>query len=244
MCSGCGADLRLAARPAVVEVNTPTPVVMERPAPVIVERGMSDSAKLLTALATIVGVVLIGFVFYQWGRAETAEEQEARAAARNSNSRSTSDRLPPTRTEPAQAPVVIVPGASPTPAPVAPTADSSQTAAPTVDRELVRYTATIDPMLKRWKDELRRAERAQGADLTASIVKLEEIEREISRITPAPMATGVHTRLLEIMTATMDSLDTASQTQTAVTNVPAYVQARELFDRFEADYSALRSSRG
>jgi hypothetical protein len=127
---------------------------------------------------------------------------------------------------------------------MAPATDSSQTVEPTVDRELVRYTATVDPMLKRWKDEMRKAERAQGAELTASIAKLQELQREASRITPAPSAAGVHTRLLDLMTATLELLDTASQTQTTAINLPAYPQARELFDRFETEYSALRPSRG
>ena len=244
VCSGCGAELLAPARPAIVEA-APAPVVVERQAPVIIERGMSDSAKLLTALATIVGVVLVGFVFYQWGRTESSEEQAARVAAeRNANARSTSDRQPPTRTEPAQPPVVIVPGASTAPAPTAPAIDSPQTTAPSVDREVVRYTATVDPLLKRWKTELKKAEAARGAELTASIVALQDIQREASRVTPAPMATGVHTHLLELMTATMEALDTASQTQTTVSTLPDYVEVRELFDRFETEYSALRPSRG
>jgi hypothetical protein len=255
VCRECGTALTTANSVAVVEpavVTTPAePAVVAAPPETVVVRreGMSQSAMLATFLLGLVGLVVVGVLMYQWGKTEAEEDEIARErserAARNdrslSESRPAATTTPPVTTTPV---VIPSPSAPPTYAPPAmPNGVTDlRTSEPRPD-PCAKYVATTDPLLEDWNDLLRTAETQTGDDLAQTLGRMQDLQSQASRVEAPACAGAVHGRLLTAMTAMIDALRTGSPGGGFPSTSEAYRQAQELFEKFQADYDALRVTR-
>ncbi len=223
-CSNCGLALQAAA------FAVPTRDV---PAAVIVDRGMSDQAKIVTALLGIVGAVVIGLLFYQWGQWHQSQTDLDRASAERTNR--TIDNTAPATSQTAPAPVIVT-----TPAPSIVTTTSPSESDPTAQRDLSAYVSSMEPLLKSWREGIRIAETAQGTQLATAISNLADVERRAELVSPPSAAADAHNRMIRAMRTMVDELTTASQQQTAIAQSTSYLQARNDFELATTEYDALR----
>lgn len=229
VCEGCGTAL--VATPYVVHDQ-----VIPSSTVVVDDRGMSDAAKILTGLFTVVALVIVGVLFYQWGQADKSESELERARlerARDGNPRSTT---PAATTSPAPI-IVTTPAQSPT---VITTTTPGSSTAPT-DEAVNQYKSSMDPVLRRWRDSLRTAEAASGANLAAAITAMREVERSAASMTPPASGSRVHTRLLSAMQALINEFTEAARKQTAVSNSTTYSESLRQFDEIASEIEALSS---
>lgn len=227
VCEGCGTAL--VASPYVAQENVvPTSTV------VVEDRGMSDAAKILTGLFVVVGLVMVGVLFFQWGQASQSDAELERARLDQSRAGSSARPSSPSTTTPA--PVVITTPAQP-PAVITPTPGGTPSP---VSEEIGQYKSAMDPLLRRWRDSLRAAEAASGANLESAITALREVERSTSMVTPPAAGSRVHSRLLSAMQALINEFTEAARKQTAVSNSATYAESLEQFDAVAAEIEALR----
>lgn len=225
VCEGCGTAL--VASPYVApDPGIPSTVVVE-------DRGMSDAAKILTGLFVVVGLVIVGVLFFQWGQASQSETELERA--RLEQSREGSAARSPTTPATSPAPIIVTTPAQPptviTPAPAG--------SASPADEAVGQYKSSVDPVLRRWHDALLAAEAASGANLESAIAAMREVERSASMVTPPAAGERVHARLLGAMQALISEFTEAARKQTAVTNSTTYVESRKQFDAVVAEIEAL-----
>jgi hypothetical protein len=204
------------------------------PSTVIVEdRGMSDAAKILTGLFVVVGLVIVGVLFFQWGQASQSETELERA--RLDQSREVSPVRSSTTPTTSPAPVIVTtPALPPTVITPAPAGSGSLT-----DEAIGQYKSSMDPVLRRWHGALLAAEAASGANLESAITAMREVERSASMVTPPAAGQRVHARLLGAMQALVSEFTEAARKQTAVTNSTTYVESRKQFDAVVAEIEAL-----
>jgi hypothetical protein len=240
-CRECGAALTAAntafiAEPAFVPPPSDTVVVQRT--------GMSQSAIMATFLLGLVGLVVVGVLMYQWGKAEGEDDDLARVRSERTDrdvrpvSTTTSPApAPVVTTSPAPAPIVV-----PVPAPPQPVyiPSSSTQSSGTRDAAVVTYVSTIDPMLDDWRGLLTTAETQTGDELTQSLDRLRDVQRQAANIQAPAAAASVHGRLLTAMTALIDALSTGSPGGGFPTDSEAYRQATDLFKKFKADYDTLK----
>jgi hypothetical protein len=243
MCRECGAALTAANTAVVAEpafVPPPSDTV------VVTRNGMSQSAIMATFLLGLVGLIVVGVLMYQWGKAEGQDDEDlARARTERtdrdvrpvSTTTSSPAPAPVVTTSPPPAPVVVpVPGPpQPVYVPSSPVQSSG-----TRDAAVVTYVSTLDPMLDDWKGLLTTAETQTGDDLSQSLDRLRDVQRQVTRIQAPTAAASVHGRLLTAMTAIIDALANGSPGGGFPTDSEAYRQATELFKKFQSDYDTLK----
>lgn len=229
VCAGCGTALVATPYVAQEHVVPSSTVVVE-------DRGMSDAAKILTGLFVIVGLVMFGVLFFQWGQASQSESELERARLEQSRAGSSARPSSPATTTPA--PVVITTPAQP-PTVITPTPGGSPSPA---DEAIGQYKSAMDPVLRRWRESLREAEAASGANLESEITAMREVERSASMVTPPAAGSRVHSRLLSAMQALINEFTEAARKQTAVANSATYAESLEQFDAVSAEIEALQSS--
>lgn len=228
VCGGCG--VAFAASPVVVhDPVAPSSTV------VVDDRGMSDAAKIVTCLFAIIAVVIVGVVFYQLGQSRQSESELERARLESART-GTGSRPATTPTSPS-APVVVT---TPVPSPTVITT-TTPAGSTTADDAVAQYKASMDPVLRRWRDAILAAEAASGANLETAINALREVERSASMVTPPTAGSRVHSRLQTAMQTLIREFSEAARKQTAVTNSPTYVESREQFDAVAAEIEALNS---
>ena len=225
VCEGCG--IALVATPYVVPDRvSPSTVFVE-------DRGMSDAAKILTGLFVVVALIVVGVLFFQWGRASQSETELERA--RLEQSREGGAARSPTTPTTSPAPVIVT---TPAPPPTVITPAPAGSASPS-DEAIGLYKSAMDPVLRRWHDALLAAEAASGANLESAIAAMREVERSTSMVTPPASGQRVHARLLGAMQALISEFTEAARKQTAVTNSTTYVESRKQFDAVVAEIEAL-----
>jgi hypothetical protein len=244
-CRECGAALT-ASNTAAVDVPAFVPPPSDT---VVVERtGMSQSAIMATFLLGLVGLVIVGVLMYQWGKAEGQDEDLARARTERadrdvrpaSTTTSTPTSAPVVTTSPAPAPIVVPVPAPPQPVYVPSSATSTSQSSGTRDAAVVTYVSTLDPLLGDWNDLLRTAETQTGDDLTQSLDRMRDVQRQITNLQAPTAAASVHGRLLTAMTAIVDALANGSPGGGFPTDSEAYRQATDLFKKFQTDYDTLK----
>jgi hypothetical protein len=225
VCVGCGTAL---VAPLYVEPDRviPSTVVVE-------DRGMSDAAKILTGLFVVVGLVIVGVLFFQWGQVSQSETELERARLEQTRDGSTARPTPPPATSPAPI-IVTTPAQPPTVITPAPSGSPSPT-----DEAINQYKSAMDPVLRRWHDAFLAAEAASGANLESAIAAMREVERSASMVTPPDAGQRVHARLMGAMQALISEFTEAARKQTAVTNSPTYVESRKQFDAVVSEIEAL-----
>lgn len=225
VCEGCGTALA-AAPYAEPDRGIPSAVFVE-------ERGMSDAAKILTGLFVVVGLVIVGVLFFQWGQSSQSDtelerarlEQSREGSSARSPATPTTSPAPIIVTTPAQPPTVITPALAGSPSPA--------------DEAIGAYKSALDPVLRRWDDAIMAAEAASGANLETAVTAMREVERSASLVTPPAAGQRVHARLLGAMQALISEFSEAARKQTAVTNSPTYVESRKQFDAVVSEIGAL-----
>lgn len=245
VCRECGAALVSTAVVAPVAIVQPetqfAPVaqvspIVERSPVMVVDRGMSDQAKILTALFTIVGLVLIGVAFYAWSESNRSQDQLERA--RIERERRPLGSAPPASAPAAPAPVIIT-----TPAPTTVTAPSSTADSGIADsREIAAYVSSVEPMLQMWREGVSRTETSDNAQVTGAINTLRDVESRIAGLNPPAAAAGVHGRLLTSMRNMLNEITSAAEGRTASANSEGYLAARKAFDAAASECGALRSA--
>ena len=207
VCRECGASLiatsvvtpiaTVAPVAAVVPVAHIAPVapIVERAPVMIVDRGMSDQAKILTALFSIVGLVLIGVAFYAWSESNRSEDQLERART---------ERLGrPDRTAGIAAPVAA-PAATPTVI-VTPPAPTGSTTGPAPDvvaashQEVAAYVSNAEPLLREWRNGVTFVESAEAAQIAQTVSTLRDLEGRIADLPTRAAGVGIHSRRMTAM---------------------------------------------
>ena len=247
VCRECGASLiatsvvtpvaAVAPVAAVVPVAHIAPVapIVERAPVMIVDRGMSDQAKILTALFSIVGLVLIGVAFYAWSESNRSEDQLERARTERSD-RSAGIATPVAA--PAATPTVIVT----TPAPTSSTTGPAPDVVAASHQEVAAYVSNAEPLLREWRDGVTFVESAEAAQIAQTVSTLRDLEGRIADLTPPAAAVGVHRRLMTSMRNMLIEITSAAAGRTAFANSEGYVAARKAFDEAVQECTSLRSA--
>jgi hypothetical protein len=241
VCRECGASLiatsvvaPVAAVVPVAQIAPAAPIV--EPAPVMmVDRGMSDQAKVLTALFAVVGLVLVGVAFYAWSESNRSQDQLERARSERS------DRPAPIGapvTAPAVLPTVIVT----TPAPTVATTGVAPEVVTANHQEVATYVSTAEPLLREWRDGVTFVESAEVVQIAQTVSTLRDLEGRIANLTPPAAAVGVHGRLLTSMRNILIEITSAAAGRTAIANSEGYVAARRAFDEAVLECTTLRSA--
>jgi len=253
VCRECGASLiatsvvtpiatvapvaAFAADAAVVPVAHIAPVapIVERAPVMIIDRGMSDQAKILTALFSIIGLVLIGVAFYAWSESNRSEDQLERARTERSD-RSAGIATPVAA--PAATPTVIVT----TPAPTSSTTGPAPDVVAASHQEVAAYVSNAEPLLREWRNGVTFVESAEAAQIAQTVSTLRDLEGRIADLTPPAAAVGVHRRLMTSMRNMLIEITSAAAGRTAFANSEGYVAARKAFDTAVQECTSLRSA--
>lgn len=245
VCRECGAALVSTAVVVPAAIVQPeaqfAPVaqvspIVERSPVMVVDRGMSDQAKILTALFTIVGLVLVGVAFYAWSESNRSQDQLERARIER-------EHRPLGSGAPVSAPSTPAPVIITTPAPTTVTMPGSTADSGISDsREIAAYVSSIDPLLQMWREGVSRTETADNTQVAGAINTLRDVESRIVGMNPPPAAAGVHGRLLTAMRNMLIEITSAADGRTALANSEGYLAARKAFDAAASECTALRSA--
>ncbi len=242
VCRECGATListavvaPAAAVVPVAHVAHVSPIV-ERAPVMVVDRGMSDQAKVLTAIFTIVGLVLVGVAFYAWSESNRSQDQLERARLEHAGRPLGSGTQVSTPAAPS--PVVIT-----TPSPTVVTMPGSSPDSGSAEpREIAAYVSSVEPILQQWRDGVSRTETADSAQIASAVGALRDAESRIVGLNPPAAAAGAHGRLLTAMRNMLIEITAAADGRTALANSEGYVAARKAFDAAASECAALRSA--
>jgi hypothetical protein len=230
VCRECGTSLE---SPYVTPAAAPDDTV------VVARAGMSQSEIAVMVLCALVAVIAIGLLMYQWGRANNTDDELANERAARSAETQPAP-APATAPAPVTAPVIVPPASAPPVTVNVPPIPGNATASQ--PSGCASYGAQVDPILDDWTTQLATAEASTGTDLNESIGHLQDLQRRASRISAPACASRAHSHLLTAMTATIDALRSSARTGEAASDSTAFQHAEELFDKFQTEYSELKTA--